>query len=100
MSEVKINQVDGIDVVQFQPKGVCSKLMQFKVKDGIIEDMEVVGGCSGNLGGISVLVKGLKIEDVITKLQGILCGSRATSCPDQVATALKAYLEAKQTVKA
>ena len=100
MSEVKINQVNGIDIVQFQPKGVCSKMMQFKINGDVLEELEVIGGCSGNLGGISVLVKGLKVEDIIKKLEGLPCGSRATSCPDQLATGLKAYIDAKQTIKA
>ena len=100
MSEVKINYVNGIDIVQFQPKGVCSKMMQFKINGDVLEELEVIGGCSGNLSGISVLVKGLKVEDIINKLEGLPCGSRTTSCPDQLAIGLKAYIEAKQAIKA
>ncbi len=95
MSDVVIKNVNGIDVVQYTPKGVCSKMMQFRIKDNIILDAEFVGGCSGNLSGISILVKGMNINDVIPKLSGLPCGSRPTSCPDQLTKGLTAYLEAK-----
>lgn len=95
MSDVVIKNVNGIDVVQYKPKGVCSKMMQFRIKDNIILDAEFVGGCSGNLSGIGILVKGMNINDVIPKLSGLPCGSRPTSCPDQLTKGLVAYLEAK-----
>lgn len=95
MSDVAIKNVNGIDVVQYKPKGVCSKMMQFRIKDNIILDAEFVGGCSGNLSGIGILVKGMNINDVIPKLSGLPCGSRPTSCPDQLTKGLVAYLEAK-----
>lgn len=95
MSDVVIKNVNGIDVVQYTPKGVCSKMMQFRIKDNIILDAEFVGGCSGNLSGIGILVKGMNINDVIPKLSGLPCGSRPTSCPDQLTKGLTAYLEAK-----
>lgn len=96
MSEVNIKEVNGIDVVQFQPKGVCCKMMQIRIKDDVIQDIEFVGGCNGNLSGIGVLVRGMNINDVITKLQGLPCGSRPTSCPDQLTKGLTAYIEQKQ----
>ena len=99
MSEnIEIREIDGFDVVRFVPQGVCSKLMQFKIKDNIIMDFEAVGGCSGNLGGISMLVKGMDVNEVLKRLSGIPCGSRPTSCPDQLAQCLlqyKAQTEAK-----
>ncbi len=73
----------------YRPKGVCSQLMQISVEDGIVTDLSVVGGCNGNLQGIGYLVKGMKVEDVIQRLEGIHCGKRPTSCPDQLARALK-----------
>ena len=76
MSEVIIKDIDGIDVVQFQPRGVCAKMMQIRIKDDIIQDVEVIGGCAGNLSGIGNLVRGMNINDVIARLQGIPCGSR------------------------
>ena len=100
MSGVIINNIDGVDVVQYQPKGVCAKMMQLRVKDDIIQSVEVIGGCAGNLSGISNLVKGMNINEVIEKLQGIPCGSRPTSCPDQMTKALVAYKETKTTIRA
>ena len=99
MSDVLIKEIDGFDVVQYQPRGVCAKMMQFRIKDNIIEDVEFVGGCNGNLRGISILVKGMHINDVIPKLSGLPCGSRPTSCPDQLTKGLEAYIQAKQTLK-
>lgn len=98
MSDVVIKSLDGVDIVQYQPVGVCSKMMQFRIKDDIIEDVEIIGGCAGNLSGISILIKGMNINDVIEKIQGIPCGKRPTSCPDQITVGLKAYIEAKQKV--
>ena len=100
MSEVVIKEVNGVDVVQYQPKGVCAKMMQFRIKDNIIQDVEFVGGCNGNLSGIGILVKGMHVNDIIPKLSGLPCGKRPTSCPDQLTKGLAAYLEAKSTVKA
>lgn len=99
MSEILIEKVNDIDVVQYQPKGVCAKLMKFRIKDNIILDVEFIGGCSGNLSGIGVLIKGLNINDIIPKLSGLPCGSRPTSCPDQLTKGLLAYIEAKENVK-
>lgn len=98
MSDVVIKNVNGVDIVQYQPIGVCSKMMQFRIKDDIIEDVEFVGGCAGNLSGIGMLVRGMNINDVINKLQGLPCGKRPTSCPDQMTIALRAYQEQKQKV--
>ena len=100
MSDVIIKEINGVDVVQYQPKGVCAKMMQIQIKDDIIQNVEVIGGCAGNLSGIGNLVKGMDINEVINRLQGIPCGSRPTSCPDQMTKALVAYKEVKQGVKA
>jgi len=78
--------------IQYRPKGTCSQMMQVKVENGIIEDVQILGGCSGNLQGISRLVKGMKAEDAIGRMAGIRCGNKATSCPDQLSKALKAAL--------
>ena len=98
MGDVSIKQINDIDVVQYQPKGVCAKMMQIKIKNNIIEDIEFVGGCNGNLKGIAVLVKGMHINEVIPKLSGLPCGSRPTSCPDQLTKGLSAYLKHKEAV--
>ena len=95
---IEIKEIDGADEVRFLPSGVCSKLMILKIKDNKITDMETVGGCSGNLKGIGSLVKGMDINEVIVRLQGLPCGSRPTSCPDQLSVALKLYQEHKSKV--
>lgn len=74
---------------EYTPRGVCSRKMIFEVENGVITDLKVEGGCSGNLQGIASLVKGMKVAEVIERLSGIRCGSKATSCPAQFAEALK-----------
>ncbi len=73
----------------YHTKGVCSQKIDLEVEDGILKDVRFTGGCNGNLKGISQLVKGMKIEDVIKRLEGTSCGMKGTSCPDQLAKALK-----------
>lgn len=75
--------------IEYQPQGVCSRVMRVTVEDGIVKDVEVVGGCSGNLQGIMSLVKGMRAEDVIARLEGIRCGGKPTSCPDQLSKAIR-----------
>lgn len=76
-------------IIEYEPKGVCSKYMKIEIDDGIIKSFEVIGGCHGNLQGIAALIKGMKADDVIAKFDGIHCRSKMTSCPDQIAQALK-----------
>jgi len=95
---IEIRDIDGVDEVRYQPSGVCSKLMVLKIKNNQILTMETVGGCSGNLKGIGALVAGMDINEVIKRVQGLPCGSRPTSCPDQLSVALKLYLEQKSKV--
>ena len=78
--------------ITYIPKGVCSRQINIEVEDGIIVDASFVGGCNGNLKGISTLIKGMKAEDVIAKLENIKCGMKNTSCPAQLALALKENL--------
>lgn len=78
---------------EYTPKGVCSRKMVIEIEDGILTDIQIVGGCSGNLQGISSLVKGMPVEEVIKRLEGIKCGFKGTSCPDQLAQALKEATE-------
>lgn len=73
----------------YQPKGVCSNAIDVEVEDGIIKSVEFTGGCNGNTQGISRLVAGMKVEDAISRLKGIKCGFKNTSCPDQLACALE-----------
>lgn len=74
----------------YRPRGVCSKEMILELKDDRIVSLEVIGGCSGNLQGIARLAAGMKVDDAIAALDGIRCGYKNTSCPDQLAKALKA----------
>lgn len=77
----------------YQPKGVCSKAIDVEVEEGIITSVKFTGGCNGNTQGISRLVVGMKAEDAISRLRGIKCGFKNTSCPDQLACALQEMLE-------
>ena len=74
----------------YRPRGVCSQRMDLDVEDGKIRSLEVLGGCDGNLQGISRLVVGMDVDEAIRRLEGIRCGFKPTSCPDQLAQALKA----------
>mgnify|MGYP002646796716 FL=1 len=74
---------------QYRPRGVCSQLMDIEVEDGRILDVKITGGCSGNLQGISRLLKGMGVDDAIERMEGIRCGMKRSSCPDQLAQALK-----------
>ena len=80
--------------ITYRPKGVCSQLMDIEIEDGKIESVKVTGGCSGNLQGISSLLKGMNVDEAISRMEGIRCGIKATSCPDQIAQALKLYKNA------
>lgn len=75
--------------ITYIPKGVCSRQINIEVEDGMVQDVQYIGGCNGNLKGIGSLVKGMKVEDVIERLENIHCGMKNTSCPDQLAQALK-----------
>ena len=77
----------------YYPRGVCSREMRVEVEDGIIRHVEVIGGCDGNLKGISKLLVGMRAEDGIERMEGIRCGFKHTSCPDQLARALRECLE-------
>lgn len=78
----------------FRPSGVCSQEMRVELDDqGIIRDLKVVGGCSGNLQGISALVRDMPAQEVIARLRGIRCGFKPTSCPDQLAQGLEKILQ-------
>lgn len=84
-----------MEVYTYRPHGVCSREMKIYYENGIIQDFEVVGGCNGNLKGVGALVKGMKLEDVKDRLQGIRCGFRNTSCPDQLSKAIDEILSKK-----
>ena len=81
-----------METIQYIPQGVCSKMMEIDVEDGVIQAVRVMGGCSGNLQGLSSLLKGMPVEDAISRMEGIRCGMKGSSCPDQLAQALKSAL--------
>lgn len=78
--------------ITYRPQGVCSQLFEIDVENGIIEKVEVKGGCSGNLQGISRLLVGMPVQQAIERMEGVRCGGKPTSCPDQLAKALRQAL--------
>ena len=79
--------------MDYRPSGVCSQMIHLELDGDVIKQVEFVGGCNGNTQGIASLVRGMKAEDAIARMEGITCGFKATSCPDQLAKALKLALE-------
>ena len=77
--------------MKYKTSGTCSSSLDFEIEDNTIQSVAFTGGCNGNLQGISSLVRGMNIDDAISKLKGIKCGMKSTSCPDQLAKALEAY---------
>lgn len=74
---------------QYKTKGTCSQMIYFDLEDGKVKNVQFLGGCNGNLKGIGQLVEGMNVDDVIARLEGTTCGMKRTSCPDQLAKALK-----------
>lgn len=77
----------------FKTTGVCSRQIDFEIINNKVKSVSFAGGCSGNLKGLSVLIDGMEVNDAINKLKGITCGTRETSCPDQLSKALEGYLK-------
>ncbi len=77
--------------MKYATRGVCSREINFEVKDGKLHNVTYVGGCNGNLKGLGVLLEGMSVDDAIERLGGIKCGFKNTSCPDQLANALNEY---------
>ena len=82
----------GVMKYRFRTQGTCSQMIEFDITDGVLANVTFYGGCDGNLKGISKLVEGMPVEDVISRLEGVRCGMKTTSCPDQLAQALKQAL--------
>ena len=78
---------------QYRTKGVCARNITFDIVDGKVTDVRVEGGCNGNTQGISRLIEGMPVEEAVRRMEGIRCGFKSTSCPDQLAKALKEILE-------
>ena len=77
--------------ITYTPQGVCSQQMTLEIDNGVISSLTVLGGCSGNLQGIARLVAGMEVDEAIRRLEGIRCGDKPTSCPDQLSRALRQY---------
>ena len=92
ISPKMIRIIKGVIYMKYKTQGTCSQEIDIELRDGVIESVQFVGGCNGNLKGICALVKGMKAEDAIDKLKGIKCGFKSTSCPDQLAKALESML--------
>ena len=76
----------------YKTRGTCSRAIEYEVENGIVTECRFIGGCMGNTQGVAALVKGMKVEEAISRLKGIQCGPRGTSCPDQLACALEESL--------
>ena len=79
-----------METINYNPRGVCSRHMEIDVEDGVIQAVRVTGGCHGNLQGVTALLRGMTVDEAIARMDGIRCGMKPTSCPDQLAQALKA----------
>ena len=79
---------------EYKTSGTCSQRILFDIEDGKVKNVQFIGGCNGNLKGIAALVEGMDVDTVIKRVQGVTCGMKKTSCPDQLAQALKAAKEA------
>ncbi len=80
------------DQITYNTHGTCSRQIIIDIEDGVVQNVTFVGGCSGNTQGVASLARGMRVEDVITRLRGIRCGGKPTSCPDQLAQALEQHL--------
>lgn len=90
------NKENTTEIIQFKPTGTCCKIMQIAISNGIIQDVEFIGGCPGNLTALKKLLKGMQVDDVIAKFSGIKCGDKKTSCADQLAYCLMEYKSRKE----
>lgn len=82
-----------MDKFSYNTKGVCSRRIDFEIENGVIASVKFLGGCAGNTQGVAALIAGMTVDEAIARLSGIRCGFKSTSCPDQLATALKEYKE-------
>ena len=85
-----------METFSYVPRGVCSRKIDIQIEDGIIKSVKYTGGCAGNTQGVAALIAGMSVDEAIERLSGIRCGFKPTSCPDQLANALKEYKEQKE----
>jgi len=81
--------------MHYTPTGICATGIDFEIENGTVADVKFTGGCDGNHKGLTALIKGMKVEEAVSRLRGITCGPRNTSCPDQLSKALEEYLVKK-----
>ena len=84
-----------MDKITYIPRNVCSRKIDIEIENNIIKSVKYTGGCAGNTQGVAALIAGMSVDEAIERLSGIRCGFKPTSCPDQLATALKEYIEQK-----
>ena len=89
MENIAQNQADGTKKLVYKTQGTCSQFIEVAVKDGLVSECKFYGGCDGNTKGLAQIVVGMKPQDVISKLDGVRCGMKSTSCPDQLCRALE-----------
>ena len=77
--------------MEYTTSGVCSRAIKFEVENGLVRNVKFLGGCSGNTQGVAALAEGMPVDEVIARLEGIRCGAKPTSCPDQLARALREW---------
>ena len=82
-----------MEKISYTPRGVCSRKIDIEIENGIIISVKYTGGCAGNTQGVAALIAGMSVDEAIKRLSGIHCGFKPTSCPDQLAAALKEYKE-------
>lgn len=76
--------------MRYKPRGVCAQMIEVELDGDVVKEVCFLGGCAGNTKGVAALVKGMKVDEAIERMEGIRCGFKSTSCPDQLAQALKA----------
>lgn len=91
--QTKVKGSDIMSKFSYTPRGVCSAQIDFEIEDGIVRNIRFTRGCSGNTQGIARLCEGMRAEDIVSRLSGVDCGGRGTSCPDQLATAISLALK-------
>lgn len=77
----------------YYTQGTCSQAIEFEIEDGLLKHVQFYGGCHGNTQGVSALVEGMKVEEILKRLEGIRCGYKSTSCPDQLCRAIRQAME-------
>lgn len=97
MEAIMNNMENKIEIIEYKTSGTCCGVIQVAILEGVVQDVDFFGGCPGNLEAIKQLLKGMQIDEVITKFSGIKCGEKSTSCADQLAFCLEQYKSQKMS---